>query len=60
MRPTFTFQIPGAKDVWTYEQLDNLPEKKRPQKVEVVYVQNESNRRSLGMMPTYMALLKFG
>jgi hypothetical protein len=60
MRPTFTFNIPGAKDVWTYEQLDKMPEKKRPEKVEVIYVQNHSNRKSLGLMPTDIALLKFG
>lgn len=59
MRPTFTFQIPGAKDVWTYEQLDSMPEKKRPEKVEVVYVQNQRHRQSLGTMQTNLALLKF-
>jgi hypothetical protein len=60
MRPTFTFGVPGAKDVWTYEQLEALPPKEKPKQVEVIYIKNTQTRKSLGVMQTHMALLKFG
>ena len=58
------FNVPGAKhvlsldsDMITLKQLESIPNK--PKEVEVYYLKNQNDRRSLGVMQTHLALLKF-
>jgi len=65
MRPSFLFNVPGAKhaldqnsNMITLKQLESI--EKKPKEVEVFYCKNDRDRRSLGLIPTHLALLKFG